>query len=301
MGLCASSNVKKNADGSNGGGGGDGGGGVADTKVANPLSSSSTADRPGSSRSIQSLPSSEAGASPSPRHGHGRSNSSAEQKVKELLKRRARKKVVVNVTDSDELDDNAAAELAKSIAAKTKTDEDSKWIRATLADKFFLFNDLEADMQNALIMCFEKKEYAQGGKGGLAAAVIEQGDAGDYMYIIEKGTFAVDVDGNKVATLGPGALFGELALLYDAARAASVVAMSDAVVWRVGRREFKFAVRLAAKKSRATISDTLGKVDILKNLGTEQIAAIASVLEVSSLLLSLSLSVVCLRGGRTNA
>jgi cGMP-dependent protein kinase len=87
------------------------------------------------------------------------------------------------------------------------------------------------------------------------------------------------VDGADVATLGPGALFGELALLYDAARAASVVAMSDAVVWRVGRREFKFAVRLAAKKSRATISETLSKVEILTNLGTEQIAAITSALE----------------------
>ncbi len=101
------------------------------------------------------------------------------------------------------------------------------------------------------------------------------------MYIVEKGTFAINVDGADVATLGPGALFGELALLYDAARAASVVAMSDAVVWRVGRREFKFAVRLAAKKSRATISETLSKVEILTNLGTEQIAAITSALEVS--------------------
>lgn len=258
MGLCASSSVSKSTDPE------------LNVDVANPASAQADLVR-------NSLP-----PATGLDNASGGNTSSAEQKVKNLLnKRRARKKVVVNVTDNDNLDDSAAAELAASIAQKSKTDEDKAWIRSTLADKFFLFNDLDADMQNALIMCFEKKEYAPGGRGGLAATVIQQGETGDYMYIIEKGTFAVDVDGENVATLCEGGLFGELALLYDATRAASVVATSDAVVWRVGRREFKFAVRLAAKNSRTTISETLGKVEIFKNLGAEQIAAVASALEVS--------------------
>lgn len=252
MGLCASSSVKQ--------------------------PSSSTGDKPNpiySSRSDStiSLP-----ASPSKSATRSiSSTTSEEQKVKELLgKRKARKKVVINASDAEDLDDSTAEELAQLIAARSTTEKEKAWIQTTLKNKFFLFNDLDLQMQNALIMCFEKRALTSGD------AVINQGDSGDFMYIVESGTFSVEVHGKHVATLGEGALFGELALLYDAARAATVTATTDAVVWQVGRREFKLAVRLAAKRSQKTISETLQKVEILKNLNADQLAAIAKALEVSS-------------------
>ncbi len=142
MGLCASSNVESKAAG---------------TKVDNPLTPDESSTSPSSTRSIKSLPSSDDVSAPSaPGTRHRANSSSAEQKVKDLLIRRARKKVVVNVTDDDDLDDNAAAKLAESIAEKTKTEEEAAWIRATLAEKFFLFNDLEVELQKALIRCVVK-------------------------------------------------------------------------------------------------------------------------------------------------
>ena len=52
--------------------------------------------------------------------------------------------------------------------------------------------------------------------------VVSQGDPGDAFYIILRGTFAIDIDGKIVNTLGSGSAFGEKALENDAPRGASV-------------------------------------------------------------------------------
>ena len=54
--------------------------------------------------------------------------------------------------------------------------------------------------------------------------VFSQGDLGDRYYVIESGEVEVVGDGVVVTTLGPGAGFGEVALLRDSRRTASVVA-----------------------------------------------------------------------------
>lgn len=58
--------------------------------------------------------------------------------------------------------------------------------------------------------------------------VITQGDEGDFFYVIESGDYDVYINpsgaveagpnglGNKVASIGPGGSFGELALMYNA-------------------------------------------------------------------------------------
>lgn len=63
--------------------------------------------------------------------------------------------------------------------------------------------------------------------------VITQGDDGDVLYVIESGTlscFKVKEDGGELPLkeYQPGEAFGELALLYNAPRAASIRAKTDA-------------------------------------------------------------------------
>ncbi len=57
--------------------------------------------------------------------------------------------------------------------------------------------------------------------------VFEQGDAGDGCYVIESGTAEVVGDGSRIATLGPGDLVGEIALLREVPRTATVRALTD--------------------------------------------------------------------------
>jgi len=68
--------------------------------------------------------------------------------------------------------------------------------------------------------------------------VIRQGDVGDRFYVIDRGSFSILVDGQQVNSLAEGAFFGEIALLYDVPRTATVRALDDGAVWTLDQEEF---------------------------------------------------------------
>jgi CRP-like cAMP-binding protein len=75
--------------------------------------------------------------------------------------------------------------------------------------------------------------------------VIEQGGIGDAFYAVRSGQLDVVEDGVKVRTLGPGAYFGEIALLLDTQRTAAVVARTPVRAFRLDREGFDALVRQA--------------------------------------------------------
>ena len=77
---------------------------------------------------------------------------------------------------------------------------------------------------------------------GASTEVIRQGHPGDRVYIVASGELAVDVDGRPGADLGPGEVFGEIALMRDVPRTASVRAVTDSSLFTLGRDDFLAAV-----------------------------------------------------------
>ena len=68
--------------------------------------------------------------------------------------------------------------------------------------------------------------------------LMRQGDPGREAFVIESGTAKASVRGKKSQTMGPGAIFGEMALLHAAPRSATVTAETDMRLVVLGSREF---------------------------------------------------------------
>jgi hypothetical protein len=72
--------------------------------------------------------------------------------------------------------------------------------------------------------------------------VVRQGDAGDLFYVVENGRVRVEIDGEPVNDLWPGEAFGEIALLRDLPRTATVTALEETDLLALERDEFIAAV-----------------------------------------------------------
>jgi len=68
--------------------------------------------------------------------------------------------------------------------------------------------------------------------------IVTAGTMGEEFYMILSGKAAVRRSGRKVAELGPGDYFGEMALLDSGPRSATVVADGDVTLVVIGQREF---------------------------------------------------------------
>jgi hypothetical protein len=66
--------------------------------------------------------------------------------------------------------------------------------------------------------------------------LMEQGASGDEMFLVLDGTFAVEVDGQPVAQVGPGAIVGERALVEKGSRTATLRALTACRIIPVPRR-----------------------------------------------------------------
>jgi len=87
-------------------------------------------------------------------------------------------------------------------------------------------------------------------------AVITEGEHGDRYYLIVDGTVDVTIGGRYVRTMGSGASFGEIALLRDSPRTATVTTTADTNLFAVARHDFLQAVT-GHPRSMATATETV--------------------------------------------
>lgn len=102
--------------------------------------------------------------------------------------------------------------------------------------------------------------------------MIKQGDDGGELYVVDSGNldctkkFKPDENPKYLKTYIPGESFGELSLLYNAPRAANIIAKTDSVLFALDRETFNHIVKDAAMKRRERYENFLKKVELLQSM-----------------------------------
>lgn len=153
-----------------------------------------------------------------------------------------------------------------------KDRHDTKLILLALS-KNFVFDDLEQGDRERFVDAFQHVKFAMG------TDIINQGDTGDYFYVIAEGEVSFIVNGNEVGKAGAGKSFGELALLYTCPRAATVRALSQPTsLFRVDQTTFRFMMQSQTKRSGAAKEKLLKGISFLAHLGSQELQRLSAVM-----------------------
>ena len=201
-----------------------------------------------------------------------------QKKIDEEMRKRQQKKKGMRTSVSAEV--YGIHNIKKPYVPRVipKTDEQKDRIKDKCMQSF-IFNSLEDKELKTVIDSFEEKKYTAGQN------VITQGEEGDVLYLVDSG----ELDCEKVFKAGdpptylktykPGESFGELALLYNAPRAATIRAKTDSTCWALDRECFNNIVKDAAMKKREKYENTLKKVEILKSIDPYELGQICDALK----------------------
>ncbi|HEX4859169.1 MAG TPA: cyclic nucleotide-binding domain-containing protein [Usitatibacteraceae bacterium] len=98
------------------------------------------------------------------------------------------------------------------------------------------------------------------------ARIIRQGNSGTSMYVVLEGTVAVAIGRRIVEKLGPGGVFGEMALVDQAPRSASVVARTDSVLLAINRPDLVRLVQSRPQTGMAMMRAVAARLRYMNSL-----------------------------------
>lgn len=157
-----------------------------------------------------------------------------------------------------------------------KTEEQLQRLKKSV-ENILLFKSCDRDqLKEILNAMFERKVKPED-------EIIRQGDDGDNFYVIDNGVFDVFIDNNgkevKVHTFKDSGSFGELALMYNCPRNATIIAKSEGSIWALDQSTFRRIVVGAAARRRQMYESLLENVPMLAQLQAYERMNLADALE----------------------
>jgi cAMP-dependent protein kinase regulator len=186
-----------------------------------------------------------------------------------------------------EINTEMSEETMKNLPSKPKTAEQSSRIKAAMA-KSFIFNVLSEEETDRVILALAEVDKMPGD------VIIKEGASVDgtesALFILETGKADVykkdagsGEHGGKVHQYtNQGDTFGELALLYNAPRAATVMAAEKCKMWALDRTSFAALVQGAMQKRRRETDELLSKLDFMQTLDLGDRSKLADVIKIES-------------------
>jgi CRP-like cAMP-binding protein/serine/threonine protein phosphatase PrpC len=199
-------------------------------------------------------------------------------------KSRAIQQMKIKMASETDLDVLSMEEFDLSKLYTEKTQEEKGRIAEAIRASV-MFQNITDEQREMIFGVMEPITVKKG------AWVIKQGSVGDRFYIVDNGRFEVrivpdgeedkDGKGGNTVHVYEGShekhahpSFGELALMYSAPRAASIIAQTDGHLWALHRYAFRQV--LAQQSGRQELITALRKMDIFKNYRSEEINNLAA-------------------------
>lgn len=165
-----------------------------------------------------------------------------------------------------------------------KSNEERQILKSTIRTSkdgkmHMLFGNVSDESMEQVVDAFFHKEMKDG------EAVMEQGATGDNFYIVKEGSFEIYVQKDKtqprkkVWEASTGFAFGELALMYNAPRSATIVSKGAGVCWALDRMSFRMLVVRAQEIKWKEYNDFLSNCEIFQTLSAVERASLAEILQ----------------------
>ncbi|KAM9794600.1 cGMP-dependent protein kinase 1-like isoform 4-T11 [Syngnathus typhle] len=159
-----------------------------------------------------------------------------------------------------------------TLTSYCKSKESSELIQRALMDNDFM-KHLEHGQILTILDCMRPTSLDKG------CCVIQEGDDGSSVFVLEEGMVEVSKEGKKLCTIGPGKVFGELAILYNCTRTATVTALTDIKLWAIDRQGFQTIMMRTGLIKHSQYTDFLRSVPSFQALPEDVLSKLADVLE----------------------
>jgi len=160
-----------------------------------------------------------------------------------------------------------ACDVNVSLDVVRKSEKERQVIEQALLENLFMKTQ-NKEQQNLIIDVMSKRTYNAG------MEIIKEETDGNEMYIIDKGEVMVQKGGKHIVDMKNG-LFGELAILYNCRRTATITAKSPVSLWVLSRGQFQTIIKQSGSTKEEEKYDLLSSVNALKNLPQEKLRKIA--------------------------
>nr|XP_043868592.1 cGMP-dependent protein kinase 1-like [Solea senegalensis] len=159
-----------------------------------------------------------------------------------------------------------------TLTSYCKSKESSELIQKALMDNDFM-KHLEHGQILTIMDCMRPTSLTKG------CCVIQEGDDGSTVYVLEEGMVEVTKQGKKLCSIGPEKVFGELAILYNCTRTATVTALTDIKLWAIDRQDFQTIMMRTGLIKLSQYTDFLRSVPSFQSLPEDILSKLADVLE----------------------
>ncbi|XP_074759944.1 cGMP-dependent protein kinase 2 isoform X2 [Athene noctua] len=195
-------------------------------------------------------------------------------RIQDTANRRRRAKEGVSAEPTTWLYDlNRQATFSFEKARVRKDSSEKKLITDALNKNQFL-KRLEPHQIQDMVECMYERTFQQ------ESYVIRQGEPGNQIFVLKEGSLEVFQQNKLLSLIPEWTAFGELAILYNCTRTASVKAITNVKTWALDREVFQNIMRVTAQTRQEQYRSFLRSVSLLKNLPEDKLAKIMDCLEV---------------------